>query len=301
MELKILGEKIKEIFLTQNKYKLGKHIQEFLEGEKFLGDCWVFFVFEPLGDKPPITYTVITPFDEVARKAPEHALVFQDGKIILNIDFTDYVYMRTGIMDSLLLKHIGVQNLAEKRLLYIGTGNVAKMSLKAIKEYFPEVKEVSVINKRGEDDAFVALGKDLGIAVSFTSKDTIGEYDYIFCHTPSGAGNVLLKDDVDMLKKGVVITTFVSTPGDAELAEELYNTEKANVIIDWEESIEGTKELKAVIEKGSVVKEKLITLEKLFSGEYSPNPNAAYTIYRSTGTPMQNLAVLKLLLEDNHK
>ncbi|HYK08698.1 MAG TPA: hypothetical protein VEW42_04335 [Candidatus Eisenbacteria bacterium] len=292
-----LGEKIKEIFISQEKYKFAKHIQEFVEGETFLGDYWTFYMFEPFGEKPPIMYSVLTPYDMVAKKAPEQALVFQDGKVILNIDCLEYVNMRTGIMDSLILKHMGVDSMKDKKILYFGTGNVAKMSLKALKEYFPHVEEVSVINKRGEDADFTLLGKELGVSLIFTSKESLGDFDYIFCHTSTGTGNVLLKEDVDRIKKGAVITTFVSDPGDTELAEEFYNTEKANIIIDWDESIDGTKELKSTIEKGSAVREKLTTLEKLFSGKYSPNPLAQYSVYRSTGTPMQNLAFLKLLLE----
>lgn len=291
-----LGEKIKEIFLTQSKYKFAKHIQEFFDGDTFLGDYWTFYMFEPLKDKPPIMYSVLTPYDMVAKKAPEQALVFCDGKVILNRDFTDDNYMRTGIMDALVLKSLGINTVDDKKILYFGTGNVAKMSLKALKIYFPEVREISVINKRGDDADFVALGKEQGVTVIFTSKDILNQFDVIFCHTPSGAGNILTKDDKNKIKKGAVITTFVSTPGNAELAEELYNTEKADIVIDWEESIDGTKELKSSVEKGIAVKEKLITLEKLFSGDFSKNPNAEYTLYRSTGTPMQNLASLKLIL-----
>ncbi|HUQ84697.1 MAG TPA: hypothetical protein VM077_00080 [Candidatus Limnocylindrales bacterium] len=290
-----LAAKIKDIFINQEKYKFFKHVEEFKEGSKFLGDYFIFVIFESRGDQPPTFYTVCSPYDMVTKKAPEQAMVFENGKIILNIDFTQQTIMRTGIMDSLIVKSLGNMSLENKKVLYLGTGNIAEESLKALKEFFPELSKVWFLNTSKLAGKFGKVAGELGIEAQYDDLENIGEYDFIFCHT-SAQEPVLTEEYLSKIKQAALITSFISSTEKGEVDEAFYDTEIANVIMDYDLTPVVAKELKAAMDANKADKGKIILLKHLFENKFSLNPNAKYTIYRSAGTPMQNVAVLKLLL-----
>jgi ornithine cyclodeaminase/alanine dehydrogenase-like protein (mu-crystallin family) len=55
--------------------------------------------------------------------------------------------------------------------------------------------------------------------------------------------------------------------------------------------------MKGAQDKGVLKKEEAILLNDLFKGSM-PTGNKAYTVFRSTGTPMQNVAILKLIMQE---
>ena len=66
----------------------------------------------------------------------------------------------------------------------------------------------------------------------------------------------------------------------------------ANIVCDWDMTLLGAKELARAIENKQVAKKDVIFLKDLLGGAKSVDTSKRYTIYRSTGTPIQNLAVL---------
>ncbi|HVF69909.1 MAG TPA: hypothetical protein VNA13_05085 [Xanthomonadales bacterium] len=292
---KELAAKIKDVFINQDQYKMFKHVEEFKTGNKFLGDYFIFVIFESRGDKPPTFYTVCSPFDLVTEKAPEQALVFENGELILNTDFSHYTSVRTGLMDTLVVQSVGNTDLKDKSILYIGTGKIAIESIKGLKEFFPELDQVDFYNQTKDSKEFGDACKKLNINTRFAELDNIGKYDFIFCHT-SSQEPVLTEEHKKLLKKGVLITTFVSSSEKGEVEYGFYDTSRANVLMDLDSTPIVAKELQVAIDKEIADVRKIGILKDLFENKFSLNPNALYTIYRSTGTPMQNVAVLKLLL-----
>ena len=104
IDLKVLANEIEKNFVEQDKYVFEKKVTEFKVEDAFVGDIINFLMFDG-STNPPTFYEVSTPFDLVSKKAPQHALVFRDGKCTFQTDYTDYAAMRTGLMDALTLIH----------------------------------------------------------------------------------------------------------------------------------------------------------------------------------------------------
>lgn len=290
-----LGQAIRQVFVDLDKYKFDKYVPEFEMDNKYFADCFNVIVVEPRGDKPPIFYHTFSPYDIVSKKAPDHALVFQNGKLILDADFTQHVLVRTGVMSPVVIRALGTDQLAGKVLL-IGSGNVARQALIGLKEHFPGLRVISFHNRSGKDEGFEQFATEQGVEATYTDLSTIGEYDYIICHS-SAQEPVLTNSLKQSLKPGAFIATFVSE-NFCEVTEEYYDTNEANVIIDWQQTIHEAKELQRAVDSKVADPDQMITLSELFTGSKSVNPDKKYTIYRSHGTPMQNLAVLKTLLNN---
>jgi len=296
LSAKVLIPTISKIFLEQDRYQMDKNIIEFTNESKYIGDYFNFVIFELHKDKAPTFYHVASPFDLISKKIGQQALVFENGKLLLNIDFVNYALMRTGVMDSLLLKNLGVNSLIDKNVLYFGSGNISKWSLRFLKEIYPELTRVDFINKSGKNNDFMSYSNKLKVKASSPQFVDIGKYDYIFCHTNS-TSSILNRNDLQKIKPGTVITSTISSTEHGELADEFFNSNMSNIITDWPASITSAKELKRTIENKSLEETKIIFLKDLLSGKRKIDQSKKYTIYRSTGTPMQNLAVLKLLLK----
>lgn len=293
---KDLSDKIFEIFTHLENYKLAKYIEEFKEGDTYLGDFLVYYIFEPRGANPPTFYTINSPYDRVSGKSPQQALVFEDGKLALDINFTHFVDVRTGVMDSLMLKQLGTTSLSDKKILYLGTGHVATESLKSLKEHFPDVQHVDFYNRKNDAGLFGSTAQELGITTTYTDLTDISQYDIILCHT-SSSEPVLTKEHTPQVKKGAMIFTYVTVASDkGEVADEFFDNAKANILMDWPQTLNMAKDIDNAIHKGILQKESLVLLQDIFSKKVQLDTNKQYTIYRSSGTPMQNLAVLKLLL-----
>lgn len=288
-----LAEKIKEVFIHQGKYQFGKNLDPFTVDGEYAGDFLNYLIFEPQGEKPPRFYAIGSSYDVISKKAPQQAMIFENGQVILNIDYTAFCDMRTGLMDALVMQALGYTDITGKKILYLGTGGVARASLQALKELFPEVQDVDYINRSQDPKEFGGIARELGVQVHFGDLENIGQYDFIFGHTTS-TEPVLTASHLQQIKKGAFISCFVAMGG--EIADKFFTTNNVNLIADYEKTKEVSNEMKKAIGEDRIDEEKVIYLKDLFEGTSQLLEGPLYTLYRSTGTPMQNLAVLKLLL-----
>ncbi len=199
-------------------------------------------------------------------------------------------------MSPLVLSALGVEKL-DGRLLLVGAGRVASQALLALKSQYPDLNEVSYLTSSGEKASFVDFAAKQGVTATLTKLDDIGSYDYIICHS-SAEMPVLTVEMRGKIKPGAFIASFVSESS-SELAKEYYDTNEANVIIDWEKTVKEAPELQEAVDAKLADPGQLISLHDLFTGAKKPDAQKRYTVYRSHGTPMQNLAVLKFLLQNN--
>jgi len=278
-------------FLNQSDYFFDKHVPEFIKDDVFLGDYFNQLAVEPRGDMPPRFYHTFSPFDVISNKAPHHAVVFENGKIVLNIDFDIYVALRTAAMSAVLLKAMGYYSLKKKNVLLFGSGRIAQQSVKILASEL-DMKSVDVIT-RSNDLSGIKAAVD-NVSIENGSIDEIAKYDIIICHTQT-TSPVIEKKQLEKIKKGAVLLSFISSTDHGELPDEVYDRSKANVITDWQQTISGAKDLKRAVESNLLSEENLIYIKDLLSGS-KINQEKQYTVYRSTGTPIQNLAVLKLLV-----
>ena len=115
MDYSKLLTSLQQTFIEQDNYFFDKHVPEFVKDGKFLGDYFNNIAVEPLGDKPPRFYHVYSPFDVISNKAPEYAAVFENGELLLHIDFDEYIAARTAAMSAVVLKGLGKDNLSGKK------------------------------------------------------------------------------------------------------------------------------------------------------------------------------------------
>ncbi|GEM_PF-1781330 len=289
-----LGQAIKEVFTESGNYTFDKQVPVLKVDGKYMGDFFEFVIFEPRHSEPPIIYHTYSPYDIVSGKSSQYCAIFQSAELLLHAEVSPYVSQRTGVMSSLVLKALGYQDMPDKRVLFVGTGRVARCALAAFKLYFPGVRNIDFMNSGSDAAAFTKLASGLGIEAQRGKLDEVEVYDIIICHS-SAKEPVLTPELLGRLKQGAFISSFASEDH-MELAENFYNTTEAQVIVDWEQTTSEAVELQTALDNGIAKKGDLILLRDLLRGTYSHDNAKKYTIYRSHGTPMQNLAFLQLLM-----
>ncbi len=293
LDYKELGANIRQVYLAGDKYQLDKHVPAFKKEGEYVGDFFSLTMFELDGENPPIFYHTFSPYDVITRKSSDHAVIFRSGEIVMTTEFTPYMRQRTGVMTAVVLDGLGVKEINSKKVLYIGTGNIAQRDLAALKAYYSDLHIVSYINRTGQVDAFAKAANDLGVKLEQANLEHIGDFDVIICHTNS-KDPVLTSAMKKDIKQGAVITVF-SSENFTEVASDFFDTQDATVLIDWPKTIGESPDLHAAVGYGIADPAKIIPLESLFTNGLQAGSH--YTIYRSHGTPMQNLAALQLLLK----
>lgn len=293
MDLIQVAEAIERVFVEQDKYVFGKYITEFERAGKFGGDVYNFVMIDPLST-PPTFYMVISPFDLVSGKAPEHALLFRDGACIYNQDFTGYTAMRTGLLDALVLKQTQPKR-DRLKILLLGSGMTATWSVKGMAVLTPEIKQADYYSKGGQKASFETMGREVGIELNHRQdwREQLGDYDVIICHT-NAAEPILTASDISKVKQGVEIHSYITSTEHGELADEFYGP-RAQIVSDWPKILEYNKVLQRATKSGGIKPEEITYLRDLFGGKFKRNPGKDYLICQFGGTPIQNLAVLQVL------
>lgn len=290
-KIKEILASIEDVFVNENDYELRKTVQEINDDSgKFLGD-FVSFLMVDKKSSPPVFYSVNSPYDLVSKKDPQHALAWQDGKLLINTDYTDYAAMRTGAMDSIALKISNISTLKDKKILIFGTGKTAKWSVKILKVAFEDLETVNYINSTNTtSEEFEAFTAEIGVKAMAGSKANLSDYDVIICHT-NAQESVLKAEEINSIKVGAIITTFIgSDKVHGEVADEYYSSD-ANIVLDWQKNLSLAKD----IVRSGTAETDIMFLNDLLSKKVSLDSSKKYTVYRFLGTPMQNLGVLREL------
>ena len=291
MDYSKLLTSIKQTFIDQDNYFFDKHVPEFTKDGKFLGDYFNIIAVEPRGDKSPRFYHTFSPFDVISNTAPQHAVVFESGEILLNIEFDEYVSMRAAAMTAVVLKALNIDNLKDKKVLLFGSGKIARQSVKILASELG-LNKLDVINRSGDLSGIKSEAKN--VLINNGSIDNISQYDVIICHTQA-TDPVISKEQLSNIKKGAVLASFISSTEHGEFPDEVYDSSQANIITDWQQTLLGAKDLKRAMDAHIFEEADLIYIKDLLTDK-NIDREKHYTVYRSTGTPIQNLAVLKLLV-----
>lgn len=290
---KLLGS-IRDAFLNQDGYFFDKHVPEFSKNGKFYGDYFNQLAVEPMGEKPPRFYHTYSPFDVISNKAPHYAAVFENGERILDVEFDSYVTMRTAAMNAVVLTALGIKSLSDKKVLIFGSGKIATEAVKILASEMG-LENIDVVSKSGNLTGIIAGTKSCNITINSGNINDIGKYDVIIAHTQTSEP-LLGPEKLSQLKDGAVLTSFITSTNHGEFPDEAYDSANANIIMDWPQSALSAKDLKRALDAGRIKESDLIYIKNLLSGVRGIDPSKKYTLYRSSGTPIQNLAILKLLL-----
>lgn len=211
----------------------------------------------------------------------------------MNIDFDSFVSKRTAAMSTVVLQALGVGSLVDKKVLLFGSGKIATESLKIL-NFELGLTNIDVINRTRDFTNIRSEFKESNLSINAGFIKNIGKYDIIIAHTQT-AEPLISNAQLTEIKQGAFLASFISSTEHGEFPDEIYDGKKANIIIDWEQTLVGAKDLKRALEAHKFDEHDLIYLKYLLSGK-AIDQNKQYTVYRSTGTPIQNLAALKLLV-----
>lgn len=289
-----LGDYIKAVFVDNDKYQVDKNVPTFYKEGKYVGDFFNFTMIELVDAEDPIFYHNYSPYDIISSKTTDYAAIFRSGERIADFKFEPFMVQRTAVMTSLVTKSLKL-NIGDSNVLYVGTGRIAKRDLESLKVHYPKLKSIHFINQGSSSESFIEFAKSIGVKAAPTTLDNLSNYDLIICHT-SSKKPVITADLIPQIKKGALITSY-SSEDFTELSSEAFNNNLANVIADWPQTISEASELNQAVSSGIIDTNNIIYLKDLFDGKNLEINTDKYTIYRSHGTPMQNLAAMKLALE----
>ena len=295
MDYATLIDSLRWTFLNQDRFLFDKHVPEFQQDGKFLGDYFNQLAVEPLGEKPPRFYHSFSPFDVISNKAPHQAVVYEAGELLLNIEFDEYVTLRTSAMTTLLLNALKIKDLAGKRILMFGAGKLATAAVKILASQC-NVSAIDIVTRSGDLTSIKQATAELGVEITAGDSNAIEMYDFIICHTQSTAP-VLTNEHRQKIKQGALVASFITSTEHGELADEFYNAKDANIVVDWDKTIDNAKDMQRAQKRGLFTSDQLIHLRDLLDSSKSIDQGKRYTIYRSTGTPIQNLAILRSLID----
>lgn len=286
-----LVNNIKKVYLQKDRFEMQKHIADFHdESGAYVWDYFNLFIQERIQNQAPKLYHIGWPFDLISNKAPQRALIFQNGELLFDQDITHEVNVRTAAMNFVVLSALWVGSLGSKKILLVGTGNVWKEFLKQLKDFDDSVTSLDYSNTRDKDEEFESLGATIGVSCNPVQLTSLESYDIIALHT-SSRKPVISKELFATVKHTAIVTSFMGGHGEIEWS--VYDGQ-VQVIIDRAQTLKDAKELALQIENGSFSKDSVILLDELLSGAKKPN-NEKPIIYRSTGAPMQSLAILQLM------
>lgn len=274
-DIKQLEEKIVSVFLDQTGLHFAKNYTEFKDSQDtFVADHINFLMVEERDGDAPLIFSIVTPYDDVSKKAPQQAVIFHGGAVQSSIDYTDYADMRTGIMDAIVLKRV-FDDLSSKKILIVGSGKTAKWSLQCLGALVPEIKTVHYTNTSGQKSELEAeLAEKMELI--YEENPEAHDFDIVICHT-SSKKPVFSVEQLNKMNPG----SFVSFYNKTEIPEE-YLAEATHVIYDWEGNVDD-------------VSDKYF-LKDLFKGKQLDA--SGVTVFKSSGTPLQNFAVLKMINDE---
>jgi len=288
MNLLKLWEITKKIFLEEDKFQMKKVITDFNSDGKFLWDFFSFLIREEIKNESPIFYSVVSPFDAIWKTEAYSSNIYRDGKILYSWDFSKYTAIRTGLLVPLIIDILKV-NIQNKKTIIIWTGKLAKNGVQAMYAYYPNISEIFYTNHSWRKKDFEDVFKDYPFTLTYVKKPNFIEYDYITFYT--NAKESILKKTSE-IKDGAIISSHISSTDFAEYSDEVYK--EWNVIVDWRDNLSSMKDIQRALEKKYLKKEEILSLREVLEWKSFKN-NKRYTLIRSTGTPMQNIAVLKYL------
>lgn len=293
MDYARLTDSIRQTFIDQDNYFFDKHVPEFVKDGKLLGDYFNQLAVVPRGDKPPRFYHTFSPFDVISNKAPHYAAVFEAGELLLNIEFNNYVSQRTAAMSVVVLRALGVDSLTDRKVLLFGSGKIASKSVKVLASELG-LTDIDVVTRSGDLTNIKTVATDSNVAVKPGDINNLGQYDVIIAHTNT-AEPLFPSEQLVNIKPGAFLASFISSTEHGEFPDEIYSRVNANIIVDWKQTLAGAKDMKWALDGRQFDEQDLIYLKDLLTGK-TINQSKRYTVYRSTGTPIQNLAILKLLV-----
>lgn len=204
------------------------------------------------------------------------------GEVKAVIDGTKLTAIRTGALCALAADRLARKD--AQTVGIIGCGAQARTQLEGLTKV-RKIKRVRVYDVNGSAmDAFIKDMKKLGVTMEKSTADGVLDSDIVVAATVTKKPVVFYKE----LKPGTHVTSIgAHTPGARELDEEFMK--KAKVVVD----------MKDVMNSGDMkgYKGVLTEIQDVLAGKRVRANDSEITLFKSTGTALQDVAMASLVYE----
>jgi len=286
-----LVENIKDIFIHFENYSYQRVLLEFFSPEGcFIGDNVVETTFALREKHAPLIYEVSGPFDAFSNQYPTLARVFLNGDLVYQCDLKPGILQRTAAMVWLyfdVLKH------TPRRVLLYGSGKLSTHIGDYLKHFVRDLDLLDYCSRNGRQVVFEEGNKNNGLETRFNPDPDLSAYDTILMATNTNT-HILNSDRLNRIQPGSFVVSLCTTSQTGEIAEDVYGREDVNVFLDYPETKRFTPDMKRADEAGYLTRAILFSDTVKRPADY--DLNSRINLIRLTGTPMQNIAVIRMMM-----
>ena len=293
LEKSVLIDKIREQFKDIDKLKYQRTLLEFFDDQgQFLGDNVFETTFKLREDDAPLVYEVSGPYDAVSKEYATIARVFYRGELEFECDLKPGILQRTAAM---VILYLDTLNQPLGNILLVGAGKLAVHVAAYLKHFSPELKNIDYQDLDQKVGDFEIPVKEFGLQTRYVDTPDFSVYDTIILSTTTSTC-IIDNDNISTLKPGSVVVSLCTTSQSGEIAEEVYARSDINTFLDYDLTKTFTAEMKRANDLGYL--DNAILFQDILAGQSDYDLEAKVNIVRLTGTPIQNVAVIDMMLAD---
>lgn len=281
---------IKAEFEAMDQLKYKRSLLEFLDDDGgFLGDNVFETSFKMRENLPPLIYEVSGPYDVISNEYATIGRIYESGQRVFETDIKDQIQQRTA---AILWLYFSTLNHIPENILIVGAGNLAIETVRYLKHFVPTLSALDYHARNQRADTFEKNCGDLGVSARFKLALNLAPYDTIIMVTNT---NTCLIDNsnIEDVQEGAVIASLCTTSQVGEIAPSVYGREDTTVFFDYDLTRSFTPDMRSADEAGHL--SQVTYLKDILNASASHDVLKNKTVLRLTGTPMQNIAVLNML------
>lgn len=280
---------IRTQFHNIDQLKYQRALQEFFDGETFIGDNVFETCFKLRAGLPPLAYEVSGPYCATSNEYATIGRIYERGEQVFESNIKQQIQQRTAAMVWLFfdtLRH------KPEKILMVGAGKLSLEIVKYLKHFIPNLSKIDYHTRAQHTGSFEKPCRDIGVISDYQENLKLDAYDTIIMATNT---NQCLIDEsnINSIKPGAVIASLCTTSQTGEIAGSVYARDDVNTIFDYELTRSFTPDMKATDKAGYL--NNVILLGDILKGDLPKDISKKKNVLRITGTPMQNIAVLDMI------
>lgn len=284
-----LVKRIREQFENIELLKYQRALQEFFDGDKFIGDNVFETSFKLHSGEAPIIYEVSGPYCAISNEYATIGRIYENGQQVFESDIKQQIQQRTAAMAWLFLSSIGHK---PNNILFVGAGKLALETVEYLKHFAPELSSIDYHARNRHVRTFEEPCNTLGVATRYLDKINLAGYDTIIMATNTQFC-LVENSNIDSIDAGTVIVSMCTTSQTGEIAGDIYSRGDVNVMFDYELTRSFTPDMNAANKAGHL--KNVTFFDQILKGKLLSDISKKKNVIRITGTPMQNVVVLDML------
>ncbi len=288
----LLVKKIVEQFRSGEKLIFKRSLLEFFDDQgQFIGDNLFETTFKTRKNQAPLIYEVSGPYDTISKQYATVAKVYHQGELLFQSDLKAGIFQRTAAMVWIYLDTL---NKPLGKTLLIGAGKVGLETGSYLKHFTPGLSQIDYQDIEQKIKEFEEPLENIGLHANYKENPDLSIYNTIIMATTTNTC-LINEDNISSIKPGSVVISLCTTSPTGEIAPEIYQRDEINIFLDYEPTKTFTGDMKHAYELGYL--NQAINFHELLTGKTVIDLDEKINLVRLTGTPMQNIAVIEVLLE----